>query len=106
MRRSSLYGRWWCVHRDCQNRICAPYMIVCMVITAKNNVCTPYIRTIIWFWPTLCVQQSKVLVLDNLQGHNWFYTRFTPELLQTKGSHTEGLQHNLREPKEKQSLNR
>jgi hypothetical protein len=45
-----------------QDRIYAPYMTIYDRMygdfPAKNTVCTPYIRIIIWFWPTLSFHHS------------------------------------------------
>jgi len=42
------------------NRICTPYMNVCMVMSLLIilYVCTPYIRLIIWLWPTLAMGEN------------------------------------------------
>jgi len=42
-----------CISKVGQNRISAPYMTVCMVISLLKIPCTPYIPVDVWFWPIL-----------------------------------------------------
>jgi hypothetical protein len=49
------------ISRVGQNRMCAPYMTVCMYddFPANNAVYTPYKLIIIWFWPTLGISKRN-----------------------------------------------